>query len=57
MRFAAIDIGTVTCRLLIADVCEGELTELHRSCAITNLGQDVDANGYLLDSAMQRVDS
>lgn len=57
MRFAAIDIGTVTCRLLVADVSAGELTELHRSCAITNLGQDVDANGYLLDSAMQRVDS
>lgn len=56
MRIAAIDIGTVTCRLLVADVTEGGLTELHRSCAITNLGEDVDANGYLLDSAMKRVD-
>jgi len=55
-RIAAIDIGTVTSRLLVADVDETGLHELHRSTAITNLGEDVDANGYLLDTAMQRVD-
>lgn len=56
-RVAAIDIGTVTCRLLLADVSEhGQVTELYRGSAITNLGEDVDANGYLLDAAMQRVD-
>lgn len=55
-RIAAIDIGTVTCRMLVADVDEGGLHEVYRATAITNLGEDVDANGYLLDSAMRRVD-
>lgn len=56
-RIAAIDIGTVTCRLLVADVDEAGLHRLHRSTAIVNLGEGVDANGYLLDAAMQRVDA
>lgn len=56
-RIAAIDIGTVTCRMLVADVDEGGLHEVYRATAITNLGEDVDANGYLLDSAMRRVDA
>ena len=56
-RIAAIDIGTVTCRLLVADVDEQGLHQLYRSSAIVNLGEGVDANGYLLDAAMQRVDA
>lgn len=56
-RIAAIDIGTVTCRLLVADVNDTGLHQLHRSTAIVNLGEGVDANGYLLDAAMQRVDA
>lgn len=56
-RIAAIDIGTVTCRLLVADVDGRGVHEVARRTAITNLGQDVDANGYLLDEAMQRVDA
>ncbi|MBO4365999.1 MAG: Ppx/GppA family phosphatase [Eggerthellaceae bacterium] len=55
-RIAAIDIGTVTCRLLVADVDESGLHQLYKSSAIVNLGEEVDANGYLLDSAMKRVD-
>jgi exopolyphosphatase/guanosine-5'-triphosphate,3'-diphosphate pyrophosphatase len=55
-RFAAIDIGTVTCRLLIADVDEAGLHEVARACAITNLGEGVDATGILTDAAMRRVD-
>ena len=56
-RIAAIDIGTVTCRLLVADVDDQGLHQLYRSSAIVNLGEGVDANGYLLDAAMQRVDA
>jgi len=54
-RYAAIDIGTVTCRLLIADKCAHTLIERERCCAITNLGEGVDATGFLKQEAMQRV--
>lgn len=55
-RYAAIDIGTVTCRMLVADVNEqGALSELDREYAITNLGEDVDATGVLKPQAIQRV--
>ena len=54
-RYAAIDIGTVTCRLLIADVHESSLTELRREVVITNLGEGVDATGVLKPEAMERV--
>lgn len=55
MRCAAIDIGTVTCRLLVADYCEDQLNELERQCAITNLGIGVDKTGLLQDDAIERV--
>ena len=54
-RVAAIDIGSVTCRMLLADVDETGLHELYRGYAITNLGEDVDATGYLKQEAMERV--
>lgn len=55
-RYAAIDIGTVTCRLLIADVDEhGDIKELHRDYAICNLGVGVDKTGHLAPEAIDRV--
>lgn len=55
-RYAAIDIGTVTCRLLVADVAEdGSLTSVEKGYCITNLGEGVDASGVLKPEAMQRV--
>lgn len=54
-RFAAIDIGTVTCRMLVADVEGGQLVELAKEYAITNLGEGVDATGELSPAAMDRV--
>lgn len=55
-RYAAIDIGTVTCRMLVADInARGELVELDREYAITNLGEGVDASGVLRPEAMRRV--
>lgn len=56
-RFAAIDIGTVTCRMLVADVQDGCIRELAKEYAITNLGEGVDATGFLKPEAMQRVAS
>lgn len=55
-RYAALDIGTVTCRLLVADVgVAGEVSVLAKRYAITNLGQGVDATGRLSEEAMGRV--
>lgn len=55
-RYAAIDLGTVTCRLLVADVDEaGALHEIHRAYDIVNLGVGVDASGRLSADAMERA--
>ena len=54
-RYAAIDIGTVTCRMLVVDADELGLHELAREYAITNLGKGVDATGELKPEAMERV--
>ena len=37
-RFAALDIGTVTCRLLVADVEGGQVSEVAKEYAITDWG-------------------
>lgn len=55
MRIAAIDIGTVTCRLLIADCSADGMHELYRRSEITNLGEGVDACGALQPGAIDRV--
>ena len=54
-RLAAIDIGTVTTRLLIADVGPGSIDDVFRSTDITHLGEDLTATGYLSKVAMDRV--
>ena len=54
-RIAAFDIGTVTCRLLLAEVQNDVLHELERRCVITNLGVGVDKTGVLQEDAIQRV--
>ena len=55
-RYVAFDIGTVTCRMLVADVDErGALRELDKQYRITNLGEGVDASGMLKRQAMERV--
>lgn len=56
MRFAAIDIGTVTCRMLVADVDDtGHIHEIKKEYAITNLGEGVDASGVLKPEAIKRT--
>ncbi|MDO8987519.1 MAG: Ppx/GppA phosphatase family protein [Coriobacteriia bacterium] len=54
-RLAAIDIGTVTTRLLVADVGPSNISELARSTDITHLGQDLGSTGALSEDAMARV--
>lgn len=54
-RYAAIDIGTVTCRMLVADVENGRVSVLRREYGITNLGEGVDASGELKPEAIERV--
>ncbi|RAV31379.1 DUF501 domain-containing protein [Corynebacterium heidelbergense] len=57
-RFAAIDCGTNSIRLLIAEVGDdGNLVELNRDNIIVRLGQGVDATGRFHEEALQRVDS
>ncbi|HVA32438.1 MAG TPA: exopolyphosphatase [Gaiellaceae bacterium] len=55
MRVAAIDLGTNTTRLLVADVDEGRLDEVHRETRITRLGEGVDARRRLLPVPVARV--
>jgi exopolyphosphatase/guanosine-5'-triphosphate,3'-diphosphate pyrophosphatase len=56
-RVAAIDCGTNSLRLLIADVslARGELTDVQRRMEIVRLGQGVDATGRLAPVALART--
>jgi exopolyphosphatase/guanosine-5'-triphosphate,3'-diphosphate pyrophosphatase len=56
-RLAAIDIGTVTTRLLVADVGEASIVEVARSTDITHLGENLTRTGRLAPEAMVRVSS
>ncbi len=55
MRVAAVDLGTNTTRLLVADVDDGRIDEVHRETRITRLGEGVDARGRLLPLPIARV--
>ena len=55
MRVAAIDQGTNTTRLLVADIEDGNARELHRETRITRLGEGVDTRGRLLPVPIARV--
>ncbi|SLM48643.1 Exopolyphosphatase [Nitrospira japonica] len=56
MRLAGIDIGTLTCRLLIADLLpDGRLKAVHAERRILRLGEDVDRSKRLSVAAMERV--
>lgn len=59
-RVAAIDCGTNSIRLLVADGSMGEdgtvhLSDLTRQMRIVRLGQGVDARGYLDPAAIERT--
>ena len=54
-RVAAIDCGTNSIRLLVADVVGDRLTDLHRELRIVRLGQGVDRTGVLAPDALERT--
>ncbi|WP_166999321.1 Ppx/GppA phosphatase family protein [Paramicrobacterium fandaimingii] len=54
-RVAAIDCGTNSIRLLIADVAEGTLTDIERTLEVVRLGQGVDRTGRFDDAALDRT--
>ncbi|MCW2507370.1 MAG: Ppx/GppA phosphatase [Modestobacter sp.] len=55
-RVAAIDCGTNSIRLLVADVpAEGAHTDLLRRMEVVRLGQGVDATGRLAPEAIERT--
>jgi exopolyphosphatase/guanosine-5'-triphosphate,3'-diphosphate pyrophosphatase len=56
-RVAAIDCGTNSLRLLVADVdpAAGRLTDVDRRMEIVRLGQGVDSTGRLAPEALERT--
>ncbi len=54
-RVAAIDCGTNSIRLLIADPSGGRLRDVHREMRIVRLGEGVDATGRFATQALERT--
>ncbi|NIZ93289.1 Ppx/GppA phosphatase family protein [Kineococcus rubinsiae] len=57
VRVAAVDCGTNSLRLLVADVdvAAGTLTDVERTMAVVRLGQGVDATGAFAPEALERT--
>jgi exopolyphosphatase/guanosine-5'-triphosphate,3'-diphosphate pyrophosphatase len=52
---AAVDIGTNSTRLLVADVDDGRITDVERHTRVTRLGEGVDERRRLLPVPIARV--
>jgi len=55
MRVAAIDCGTNSLRLLIADIDGNNFREVHRDMQVVRLGQGVDKNKAFAPEAIERT--
>jgi exopolyphosphatase/guanosine-5'-triphosphate,3'-diphosphate pyrophosphatase len=60
VRVAAVDCGTNSIRLLVADVegsspSDASLTDVHREMRVVRLGQGVDRTGELAPDALERT--
>ena len=55
MRVAAIDCGTNSLRLLIADIDGGNFREVYRDMQVVRLGQGVDKNRAFAPEAIERT--
>jgi exopolyphosphatase/guanosine-5'-triphosphate,3'-diphosphate pyrophosphatase len=55
VRVGAVDLGTNSTRLLVADVDDGVLRQVARTLRITRLGEDVDTRRRLLPVAIARA--
>ena len=56
-KVGAIDCGTNSIRLLIADVVDGRVVDAHREMRIVRLGQGVDATGRFAPDALTRTEA
>jgi exopolyphosphatase/guanosine-5'-triphosphate,3'-diphosphate pyrophosphatase len=54
-RVAAVDLGTNSTRLLVAEIDDGHISELARETRITRLGEGVDERRRLLPVPIARV--
>lgn len=54
-RIAAIDLGTVSSRLVLAEVAGGVILSSSKHTEITDLGEGVDATGRFCAAAIERV--
>lgn len=54
-RVAAIDLGTVSSRLSLAELSGGRVVSSHKHTEITDLGEGVDATGRFCEDAVDRV--
>ncbi|MCR6711711.1 MAG: Ppx/GppA family phosphatase [Demequina sp.] len=54
-RVAAIDCGTNSIRLLVADAVDGRLVDLTREMRVVKLGQGVDKTGEFAAEALERT--
>jgi exopolyphosphatase / guanosine-5'-triphosphate,3'-diphosphate pyrophosphatase len=54
-RVGAVDCGTNSIRLLIADMVDGRVLEVYREMRIVRLGQGVDATGQFAPDALART--
>ena len=54
-RVACIDIGTVTCRLAVADVCDKRVEHLYKRSTIVDVGENLTATGVICDAAKERL--
>ncbi len=57
MRVGAVDCGTNSIRLLIADAEPGGLRDVHREMRIVRLGEGVDATGEFAPAALARTEA
>ena len=55
MRVAAIDMGTNSTRLLVADVADGRVESVRRESRVTGLGRGVETSGQLSTEAIEDV--
>src|SRR6059058_952731 len=54
-RVAAVDIGTNSTRLLVADITDGRVADVERETRVTRLGEGVDRRRRLLPVPIARV--
>ena len=55
VKIAAIDLGSNSTRLLIADILEEEFNILEKSHVVTKMAEGLEENGFISDDSRKRV--